>query len=331
MSCFYPVECYRALRPNQNGKRPLFHGTFKAAVSHFGGRHNFTEFYRNCGYCIECRLQKSAGIAIRCVHTAASYEQNCFLTLTYDDEHLPADLSLSTEVMQNFWKRLRDRICTREGRRVVHRPLIKYYASGEYGEQAGTREINPHYHACLFNWDFADKKYFKKTGSGEKLYTSDLLSDLWPYGFAGIGDVTFQSAAYVARYTMAKVYGDDAAEHYNGRLPEKSWSSQGLGKEWIEKYVTSVYPHDYVVNEKGMKIRPPAYYDRYLEANYPELWSDILDERSGAKINNNKINFDLKRVYKDGRPSNMIVSDIVRRAQYRVNDKKERLNPNVVC
>ena len=117
------------------------------------------------------------------------YDDNCFITLTYSNQHIPADGSLDVRVFQKFMKRLRKRFG--DG--------IRFYHCGEYGSLLG----RPHYHACLFNFDFPDK-YLWKENNGQKLYRSPSLEELWPYGYSSIGTVTFESAAYVARYILKR-------------------------------------------------------------------------------------------------------------------------------
>jgi hypothetical protein len=134
------------------------------------------------------------------MHEAKMHPKNCFITLTYNNEHLPSDGSLNYEVFQLFMKRLRKK----------YGKGIRFYMCGEYGDKLG----RPHFHACLFGHDFADKKLWKTTDSKSKLYRSAELEKLWPYGFSSVGDVTFESAAYVARYIMKKVSGDASESHY---------------------------------------------------------------------------------------------------------------------
>jgi len=104
-------------------------------------------------------------------------KNNIFITLTYSDEHLPSDNSLHLEHFQNFMKRLRKK----------YGENIRFYHCGEYGEQTQ----RPHYHACIFNFDFEDKKIWRRA-NGNNLYNSESLSKLWPFGYAVIGEVTFQ-------------------------------------------------------------------------------------------------------------------------------------------
>jgi hypothetical protein len=98
---------------------------------------------------------------------------------------------------------------------------------------------------------------------------------LWPYGYSSTGDVSFESAAYVARYVTKKITGKAADSHYehvdadgvvSWRTPEFSHMSlkPGIAYGWIKKYMADVYPHDYVIL-KGKKRTPPRYYDRMYE------------------------------------------------------------------
>lgn len=233
-----------------------------------------------CGQCIGCRLERSRQWAMRCLHEASLYDRNAFITLTYDDSHLPPGGSLSYPDFQRFMKRLRRRIGSK----------VRFYAGGEYGEQ-GT--IRPHFHACLFGYDFPDKIFFKRSASGDKLYTSKLLESLWPYGISSVGDVTFQSAAYIARYCVAKRTGDAAKSWYacdefvdedgvirDSVTPEFNRMSlkPGIGSRWLEKFKTDVYPRDYVV-VNGVKVKPPKYYDVLFEREDPGTFSDIVAQR----------------------------------------------------
>lgn len=225
----------------------------------------------SCGQCVGCRLERSRQWAVRISHEASLYSRNCFITLTYNDEFLPSDNSLHYDDFQKFMKRLR---FSYSGIDEVNdaRP-IRFYMCGEYGENFG----RPHFHACLFNFDFQDKTLWKKTPSGSLIYRSKQLEELWPYGYSSVGDVTFQSAAYVARYIMKKITGSGSDSHYeNGfdpetgevlfRTPEfnKMSLKPGIGAGWYDKFSSDVYPHDFVV-VNGKKCNPPRYYDKLLE------------------------------------------------------------------
>lgn len=268
MACFHPMTGYRARERNPaTGKRRIV----------FNSRDGFIDqpVTIPCGQCVGCRLERSRQWAIRCVHEASLHERNCFITLTYDNAHLPKSGSLELDAFQKFMKRLRKRFG--DG--------IRFFHCGEYGEKFK----RPHYHACLFNFDFEDRELWKQR-DGVNLYISESLSELWPFGFSTIGDVTFESAAYVARYIMKKVTGDKAVEHYAElgsfgeilaeRRPEYVTMSRrpGIGKPWLEKFRSDVYPSDFVLMN-GKKMRPPKYYDSIFELEDPEMCAKVKARR----------------------------------------------------
>lgn len=125
----------------------------------------------------------------------------------------------------------------------------------------------PHYHACLFNFDFPNKTLWRLSRDGKTdLFRSKDLEKLWPYGYSTIGAVTQESAGYVARYVTKKITGEKAKEHYGDKLPEKAFMSQGLGKPWLEKYQDDVFPKGYCTIN-GAKIKAPRYYETLYKKN----------------------------------------------------------------
>lgn len=204
------------------------------------------------------------------------HEENSFLTLTYDDAHLPADLSLCHEHFVLFFKRLRERL----------RPaLIRFYMCGEYGD----RSSRPHYHALLFGFYPKDRKYWRESGSGEKVFTSKFLDEVWSYGQVFVGDVTFESAAYVARYVMKKVRSDgEFREIFDPESGEIFFREHeycqmsrrpGIGATWFAKYHADVLPLDRVV-VRGHETRVPKYYDKLVEKSNPLHLAEIKARRS---------------------------------------------------
>lgn len=190
---------------------------------------------------------------MRCVHEAQMHSESCFLTLTYRE--LPAGGSLSVRDLQLFWKRLR------KDRGPGAAP-IRYLACGEYGEETA----RPHYHACLFGEAFLrDRKVWKQTAAGP-LFTSEYASSKWSHGFVVLGDVTFESAAYVAKYTVEKVLGKAAPSVYGPLRPPFSVSSRrpGIGSTWWDKYGHVARRDDSVVAQ-GREQGLPRAYDRYWE------------------------------------------------------------------
>lgn len=156
------------------------------------------------------------------------------------------------------------------------------------GGEYGTENWRPHYHAILFNWDWKDKKYYKTTGSGEKIYLSETLEKLWPHGYSSTAAATFESAAYIARYCMQKVTGEAAHEHYKRHdsqgeyqlIPEFNQASRkpGIGGDWWKFYKNDVYQHDYVVMN-GVKTNVPKYYDKLLKRIDPDKMQEFKESR----------------------------------------------------
>lgn len=250
-----------------------------------------------CGQCIGCRLEKASQWASRCIHEAQLYENNCFITLTYSPEHLPEDGSVNKDALKNFIRRLRNQT----------EKQIRYYACGEYGDSGG----RPHYHALLFNYDFADKvllpgshlrRLQNRFSKGQifDLYRSPELEKLWTYGFSTIGEVSYDSAGYVARYVMKKITGDLAADHYKGRTPEFAIMSRmpGIGKKWLEKYYNDVYPKDYY-HINGARKRPPRYYDDQLKKIDRHLYNKIKKQRRENQHTENGLRLYQKRKYQE--------------------------------
>ena len=300
MPCYQPLKGYRARHAGINGRRAIT----------FNPKDGYVDLPVKlpCGQCIGCRLERSRQWAIRCSHEASLYKDNCFITLTYDDANIPPTGSLDISHFQKFMKRLRKKFGSN----------IRYYHCGEYGEKFR----RPHYHACLFNFDFPDRILFKEKKTGktiQKYYISAILQELWPFGFSLIGDVSFESAAYVARYILKKVTGEGAKNHYysvdteTGEIydlqPEYTTMSRrpGIGARWLEKYRSDVYPDDFVVI-KGKKMKPPKYYDKKQEIEYPSDYAKIR----GQRVRN------AGKHAEDNKPERLKVRETVQRAKLKI-------------
>lgn len=213
-----------------------------------------------CGRCIGCRLERSRQWAVRMMHEAKMHQDNCFLTLTYDPEHLPSDWSLDKRHFQLFMKRLRKAIAPKR---------VSFFHCGEYGDTNG----RPHYHAVVFGWMPSDRKFFKNGPSGFPVFTSKICDAYWKLGEVFVGNVSFESAGYVARYVVKKVVGQAAPDYYRrchpetgeivDMVPEYATMSlnPAIGKSWFEKFSSDVKAYDGVV-VAGKLGRPPRYYDK---------------------------------------------------------------------
>lgn len=290
MGCYKPLTAYRPKgRLTENGKSVI---TFRIQDCYYD---HYETIELPCGQCIGCRIERSRQWAIRCVHEASLWRYNCFVTLTFNDDALkdnPSQTLIKSD-FQNFMKRLRKNHegieYTEKEDGKLHKP-IRYFHCGEYGSKLE----RPHHHACLFNFTFPDKTLWT-IRDGVKLYRSETLEKLWchdgkPLGYCTIGDVTFQSAAYVARYVTKKITGDKARAHYarvdkeTGEmlpiLPEYNTMSRrpGIGKKWFDQYYEDVFPKDFITYN-GKKFRPPAYYDKIYDTIAPDDFKIIKEKR----------------------------------------------------
>lgn len=174
------------------------------------------------------------------------WQHNYFVTLTYNDNHVPLkqglnlatgewqeELTVSKPDVQQFMKNLRRHFDHHYGE-----TNIRYYCSAEYGDETE----RPHYHICLFNCNIRDlKEYPKKNDLGDQYYTSKTLEDIWKKGNVIIGELTSMSAGYTARYVMKKWKGKNGAEKWaEAHIKEREFSlmsrKPGIGAEYFEQH-----------------------------------------------------------------------------------------------
>ena len=220
-----------------------------------------------CGSCLACRVNKSKEWAVRCVLEGLYYDENYFLTLTYDDDNLPSDLLLHRKDLQDFLKRLR------------HYCKIRYFGCGEYG----TKNNRPHYHLILFGLHLDD---LKPVGAG--LYESETIKKCWPFGFHYLGSMSYASCAYVAGYATKKFFKSIDKEH-------SEWicfsSHPGIGAQWFKDHYNTSLEYDCVIGPLGSsKVAPiPRYFDKMAElldnARYVEMKAHRIDKSYAAVLN----------------------------------------------
>lgn len=229
-----------------------------------------------CGQCMECRLAYSREWAIRITHEQMMHEKSCFLTLTYNDVNLPRYGQLIKRDLQLFFKKLRK-----------HYGKFRYVASGEYGD------INrrPHFHIALFGLDFNDDRIPYGEGiRGDKMFVSPSVGLIWgksvfPMGHT-IGSLTFESAAYIARYITKRISGPNASPRplaccpETGDLvmpnPEFLLCSKGIGKGWFRDYFfTDAFPHARIITSQGTPAPVPRYYKSLLRDIGQDLALDL--------------------------------------------------------
>lgn len=141
-------------------------------------------------------------------------------------------------------------------------------------------------------------------GGTHKLYRSEILERVWPFGHSYIGDVSFESAAYVARYVLKKikVSRDDEDRLIvpgTGEIlkPEYVTMSRrpGIGTLWYEKFASDVYPVGKRV-VRGRDMRPPRFYDKLFAIDDPGAFEALQFERMNLvdKADNNMYRLDVK-------------------------------------
>ena len=273
MACSKPLSGYRCSNNGWSGKPQTDYDKIT----------QITNMQIPCGQCYSCRMQRSGIWTTRLVHENTMHKQSCFITLTYSPENMPLDYSLDLSHFQQFLKRLRERIAYYQKKYNLPSKLIKFYHCGEYGSE----NKRPHYHALIFGFDFNDKTLHSQT-RGIPLYRSPLLEDLWDFGFSTTGEVTPQSAGYCARYIMKKQLGRNAEAYYttysdlHGRdiqlKPEYTSMSNGIGKQWYEKYKSEVFPADNVLVNGKLAVVPP-YYSKIFQREDPEGYEKMKTAR----------------------------------------------------
>lgn len=238
----------------------------------------------------------------RIVLEGKMHECVSFVTLTYGPEHLPQDYSLSKHHAQTWLKRLR----------LVIEPLrIRYFLCGEYGGE----RLRPHYHAIIFGYDFPDRVPWRKAASGEVSYRSELLERTWTLGHSEVGSFSPASAGYVAGYSIKKMTGEVAADHYRRMnpvtgeihqvIPEFILASSrpGIGEPWLRANAVDVEQSTFVIID-GQKKPVPRYFRRKMEGDLDregEIFltrnqSKVIAQKGEAKLRANPDNIHWRRM-----------------------------------
>jgi hypothetical protein len=250
MTCYHPLQAWPSKIRNENGKRQM---VFKRSEGI-----SDKEKLLPCGKCIGCRLERALQMSIRCQHEAeywsnVKFRRSSFITLTISPAYPEKEWSVNKRDFQLFMKRLRKKYT---GKR------IPYYAAGGYGED----NDRPHYHAILFGHQFEDM-LLGENDRGQRLYRSEILSEIWPYGECVIGDVTFESINYVVAHLIKILSGEKAEVEYKNKVKPFQLSSRNpaIGKKWYEIYKEDMYNNDELVIRDGFIHKPPRYYDKLRE------------------------------------------------------------------
>jgi hypothetical protein len=234
-----------------------------------------------CSKCIGCRMNYARSWALRCQLESQFHKDNCFITLTFNNEELekrPNPWSVDVRDFQLFMKKFRKR---------VKKP-IQFFHCGEYGE----KNFRPHYHALIFGHDFripSSINTVKKYGSKKyPLYESSELTALWGRGHTTVGELNFDTASYTARYVTKKIKGEATKINIDPVTGEVSEindvyctmsRASAIGKKHYDKYKHNIYPNDFIVNQNGVKMKPPRYFDKLYSEEFPKKFEEIKNRR----------------------------------------------------
>lgn len=244
-----------------------------------------------CRKCLGCRLDHSHQWADRLLMELPYHESSWFLTLTYDDdfvqlrpgvdrstgEIVSQHMTLVKDDVQKFLKRLRKN----SGQKV------RYYCAGEYGSTTA----RPHYHFIVYGLVLTDLSVLRTNFAGEVYYVSDFISKCWPYGFHVLAKVTWESAAYVARYTIKKAkaeYNDNWFE-YAGIEPEFQTMSNrpGIGYQFFVDH-PDFFDYDFYdlsTGDGGRRIYPPDYFVKLYKRQDARHEADLYDRAETKYVN----------------------------------------------
>lgn len=321
MTCSSPLPAVRLSGINPStGKQVVVVG--RSALDYFD-RSGVEQFFVPCGQCMACRINRSREWADRCLLELQSHDFAEFVTLTYDDYHVPVSWyadKCTGEAFPSLTLRYRDVQLFLKRLRKMTGQFIRYFGCSEYGDTTQ----RPHYHIILFGLRLDDKVAWQRNRLGEVLYRSPTLERAWsvkdidgvyrPIGYVLTGAVNWNSCAYVARYVTKKKLGVDAVEYETFNLePPRSMMSlkPAIGRQYYDLHKDEIYNHRFLYVSAGVsggrKIRPPRYYDRLYDIDYPDVMADIKARRVELaqsmlqlKLSATSLNeYDLRRVEDD--------------------------------
>lgn len=334
MPCYHPLKAW-PIGLTENGKTKYkitpyevhhvalnSNGVWESCTSDFLSpyvKRNVIDYTQiPCGQCVGCRLEYSRQWANRCMLELEYHDSAYFVTLTYDDEHVPKSyygdpasgealpsMTLCKRDFQLFMKRLR---------KAFPDDKIRFFASGEYGSQT----FRPHYHAIIFGLHLNDLVPYKRSEKGFIYYNSASLQRCWsviesckgscssvpvPLGFAVVAQVTWDTCAYTARYVMKKLKGPEAQFYTDFNIvPPFTLMSRkpGIARQWYEDH-PDCYDYEYInlsTDDGGKKFRPPKYFDRLFDVEYPEKSAELKETRKrmaeaskAAKLANTSLSY----------------------------------------
>lgn len=226
----------------------------------------------SCGKCLNCRITRQSQLSFLCGKEMLEQYKlgrgNSFITLTYDDNHIPINdkgyVTLRKRDFQLFMKRVRRNLDYHYG---IHDNSCKYLACGEYGDSFG----RPHIHLCLFGISTEMAKVITRK--------------VWKYGICDIGVLTSGGIRYVCKYMTKSLPPDTVKELREDKQVENPFitHSIGLGKDWINKNLDKIVQNDFQFNFNGKKSFYPKYVLRYVSLKTGKDYRKIISQAMNRK------------------------------------------------
>lgn len=208
--------------------------------------------YVPCGRCYACLTNERSNWIFRLKQEFKDCKSAYFITLTYDDEHLPFtdffDDSSEPTLRKSDVKRF-----LHDFRNTLDYP-VRYFLVGEYGENFE----RPHYHLALFDFQ------------GDNIKLSEHIEKYWPYGGHHILYLSGALIGYITKYMLKKFDFDESSHSDDFEKPFRLMS-KGLGRNWVNyrnaKYLfENGYP--VIVNDGDYPRKIPRYFLDKIAENY---------------------------------------------------------------
>lgn len=279
MPCYHPLTRVSNGSINLKTGKPL--GTVVPFVPH--DQRLPGTLYQDipCGQCIGCRLEYSRKWADRLMIEAREHKHTWFITLTYDDKHLPYNpiVDQSTGEVTKFVPTLRKRdvqLFMKSLRDAIKPAKVRFYAAGEYGE----KKYRPHYHLILFGLELDDLKFYKCNDLKQPYYTSEFLSKVWKdQGYVVVAPATYETMLYTSRYVTKKLKGFERVFYeLNNIEPPFSLMSRKPGIAG-NSFDLDIMECENIILPQGRKASHPRYYQKLLERDYPDFYEEYKCKR----------------------------------------------------
>lgn len=225
-----------------------------------------------CGVCTACRKNRAHAWGARIYHESRLYKYNTFVTLTYDNEHLPiSEQGYNTLVKTDpsaFMKRLRY---------FLGDDRVRFFCGSEYGDTT----YRAHYHLALFGVALDDKRIFKDLAPADSGFNCQCRA--WDKGLVNVGELEIGSANYIGGYCLKKVMGKSGQEYYRSRGIEPPFAVMsrrpGIGYEYMMRYASELLKFgNCQVN--GTTINLPRYYAEKLNFKETDLYNELWQKNN---------------------------------------------------